>query len=142
LIADKPLPNGEPTLSGLALLVKQINIIDEVLGFLNSAGFRGVDLINPKESTPRFTFNGVRIGETHIRAYKLDKLPAERDRIVLYKGPFRQSADDLGNVFPRGRRVAVDAQAWNMLRRGAAADQFVFYDPNAHEIEEVSCSTH
>ena len=72
LMADKPLPDGVPTLSGLALLIKHINVVDEVLGFLSSRGFRGVDLINPKESTPRFTLNGIRIGETHIRLTSLN----------------------------------------------------------------------
>jgi hypothetical protein len=140
LMADRSFPNGTPTLSGLALLIRHINCIDEILNFLQVVGFHGVELINPKESTARFTHDGVRIGETHIRAHKLEELPTERDRTVLYKGPFRVSKDDLGNVYPKGRRVRVDGQAWNLLRRGAAAEQFVFYDPNAYEPADASCS--
>lgn len=140
LMADKAFPNGSPAFSGLALLIKNVNAIDELLAQFRTVGFHGVDLINPKESTRRFMHDGIRVGETHIRAHKLEELPTERDRVVLYKGPFKVSRDDLGNVYPRGRRVNVDGQTWNLLRRGAAAEQFVFYDPNAHEMEVPSCS--
>ena len=140
LMSDTTFPSGTPTLTGLAFIIKHVNAIDEILQLFRDVGFHGVELINSKESTRRFLFEGVHIGETHIRAHKLEQLPAERDRTVLYKGPFRVSRDDLGNVYPRGRRVAVDSQAWNLLRRGAAAEQFVFYDPNAHEFEMSTCS--
>jgi len=133
LMADQPFPSGMPTLQGLALLIKHIAVVGEVLGMLHDAGFRGVDLINAKESTRRFTHDGVRLGETRIRGHKPEPLPTAKDHFVLYKGPFRQTRDDLGNVYQRGRRVAVDSLAWTLLRRGAAAEQFLFLDPNAHE---------
>ena len=50
---------------------------------------------------------------------------------VMYKGPFREAADDAGRVYPRGRRVAVPADAWEALRQGPAAGQFAFFEPAA-----------
>lgn len=141
LMADKPFPNGEPALKNVAIVIKRITIADEVLGFLRTAGFQGIEMVNSKESTQRFTYDGVRLGEGRIRAVKPERnTPSEKDRFVFYKGPFVQTRDDLGNVYHRGRRMPVDAQAWNLLRRGAAAEQFVFLDPNAHESEDGTCS--
>ncbi|HEX4611419.1 MAG TPA: VOC family protein [Urbifossiella sp.] len=79
---------------------------------LHTAGFRGLE---------------VRGGE--VTGYKPEAAPAARTRLVLYKGPFRTARDDSGNVYLRGRRVAVDEATWVLLRRGAVAEQFLFLFP-------------
>jgi hypothetical protein len=128
-------------LKNVAIPMKRITVADEVLSFLRKAGFQGIEMLNSKEATQRFTYDGVRLGEGKIRAQKAEQgTPTEKNRFVFYKGPFAHTKDDLGNVYTRGHRVPVDSQAWNLLRRGAAAEQFVFLDPNAHEPEEGTCS--
>jgi catechol 2,3-dioxygenase-like lactoylglutathione lyase family enzyme len=53
-------------------------------------------------------------------------------RLVIYKGPFRELIDDEGRRFPRGRDVLLPARAWERLRQGPAAAQFVFSVPAAN----------
>ena len=50
---------------------------------------------------------------------------------MLYKGPFRQVIDDDGQVYPRGERVSVNPARAELLRRGSAAGQFLFFDTAA-----------
>jgi hypothetical protein len=49
-------------------------------------------------------------------------------RRVLYKGPFAEAIDEFGTVYPRGHRVEVSGATWDFLRRGAAAENFLFLD--------------
>lgn len=49
-------------------------------------------------------------------------------RRVLYKGPFAEAVDEAGAVYRRGQRVEVSHATWELLRRGAAAENFLFLD--------------
>jgi hypothetical protein len=104
----------------------------EAVALLNAAGFRGVQILEGVAGDSGPTPDGRSPREACVVGYKPRRLAPKRDHVVLYKGPFRQTRDDLGNLYPRGHRVAVDALAWDLLRRGTAAEHFVFYDPNAH----------
>lgn len=90
----------------------QVGAGGNTLDRLHAAGFRGLE---------------ARDGTVH--GSKPDCESGDRTRLVLYKGPFRQTRDDSGNVYPRGRRVAVDEATWTLLRRGSAAEQFLFLFP-------------
>jgi catechol 2,3-dioxygenase-like lactoylglutathione lyase family enzyme len=54
---------------------------------------------------------------------------SSQTRHVLYKGPFKRATDEDGSVYRRGERVAVTAAAWERLRAGPAAEQFLFFPP-------------
>ena len=60
-------------------------------------------------------------------------------RLVIYKGPFRELIDEEGRRFPRGQDVLLPARAWERLRQGPAAAQFVFSVPTAKKAT-ASCS--
>lgn len=48
---------------------------------------------------------------------------------VLYKGPYREVFDDLGNRYPRGERIAVSKRTFELLAEGSYADDFVLMSP-------------
>lgn len=50
---------------------------------------------------------------------------------VMYRGPFREAADQLGRLYRRGERTAVSEQAFHTLRRGPLAEYFMFAAPGA-----------
>jgi catechol 2,3-dioxygenase-like lactoylglutathione lyase family enzyme len=60
-------------------------------------------------------------------------------RLVIYKGPFRELIDEDGRRFPRGADVLLPARAWERLRQGPAAAQFVFSVP-APKTSTAPCS--
>lgn len=60
-------------------------------------------------------------------------------RLVIYKGPFRELIDEDGRRFPRGQDVLLPVRVWEPLRQGPAAGQFVFSVPAAKKNTE-SCS--
>ena len=48
---------------------------------------------------------------------------------VIYKGPFKQVLDDLGNCYPRGERIAVSKRTFDLIASGPYADNFVAISP-------------
>jgi catechol 2,3-dioxygenase-like lactoylglutathione lyase family enzyme len=107
LAADRPFLNGPPKLEGMAAMVRRVPTRDEPLAVLRGAGFVGLEFAKLGDCGC-LEYDGISLRETRLKAYK-PQAPAVKERQVLYRGPFAQATDDLGNVFPRGRRVAVDA---------------------------------
>jgi catechol 2,3-dioxygenase-like lactoylglutathione lyase family enzyme len=140
LAADRPFPGKPPRLEGMAGMVRRVPVRDEPLAMLRTAGFVGLEF-NKLADCGCLEHDGVTMREMRLMAFK-PEAPAARERHVLYKGPFAQAVDDQGTVFPRGRRVPVDAATWQLLRRGGAAEQFLFLHPNDHEpVDEFSDGT-
>jgi catechol 2,3-dioxygenase-like lactoylglutathione lyase family enzyme len=130
LAADRPFPRGQPSLPGLAAMVSRLPLQTEPVQALKAAGFAGIQFVKLSEQ-PWFRHDGVELREVKVIGWKPAR-PAEGEvRQVLYRGPFREAADDLGNVYPRGRQVAVSAAAGDLLRQGPAAEQFLFFDQGA-----------
>ncbi|MGK0441231.1 MAG: ubiquinone/menaquinone biosynthesis C-methylase UbiE [Pseudohongiellaceae bacterium] len=48
---------------------------------------------------------------------------------VLYKGPYSEVLDDLGNRYPRGERIAVSKRTFHLILGGPYADDFVMMSP-------------
>ena len=48
---------------------------------------------------------------------------------VLYKGPYREVRDDLGNYYPRGERIAVSRRTFELIKNGPYAGDFVCMAP-------------
>jgi hypothetical protein len=76
------------------------------------------------DASPCFIRDGVAMRETQLEAWKAGA-PQAKEATVIYKGPFRQVTDDAGHVYPRGRRVAVDAADVERLRAPEWAGQFL-----------------
>jgi catechol 2,3-dioxygenase-like lactoylglutathione lyase family enzyme len=131
LAADRPFVNGTPKLEGMAAMVKRVPTRDEPLAVLRDAGFVNAEFTKLGDCGC-LEHDGISMREIRLRAFKPESV-TECDRQVLYRGPFVESRDDLGNIFPRGRRVRVNAATWDLLRRGNAAEQFLFFNPNEHE---------
>lgn len=101
LTGDRAVEN--PALPGPAGAVRVVPVVSEPLDLLRDAGFVGTRMIK-YDAKPCFVRDGVAMRETQIEAFQ----PAAtvRDTVdVLYKGPFRELADDTGSVFlPRQPR--------------------------------------
>ncbi len=123
LTADRPLA-GAPGLPGLAAAVQHVPLESEPVRLLESAGFEGVRLLK-LDAKPCFVRHGVEMRETQLEGWKPARATAGPRPSVLYKGPFQSVTDDAGVVYPRGKRVAVDAAAVGRLRRGGWADHFL-----------------
>ncbi len=130
LLGDRPLPGSQPQLPGLAALVSRVPARDEVVSFLRSAGFVGVQAVK-LSGRPWFVHDGVGLREVKFVAWKPIPSTEGAMRQVLYKGPFAQATADGGWSFRRGRRVQVPEAVWHQLRLGAAAEQFLFFEPGA-----------
>jgi catechol 2,3-dioxygenase-like lactoylglutathione lyase family enzyme len=135
LAGDRPFPGAPPVLPGLAAMVARVPVQGEPLDALRAAGFHGLQFIKFTEK-PWFRHDGVEMREIKLIGWKPASAPAEATRQVVYRGPFAQAVDDTGTAYPRGQRVAVSAATWELLRRGAAADQFLFLDPQ----KQTGCS--
>jgi catechol 2,3-dioxygenase-like lactoylglutathione lyase family enzyme len=143
LTAERPLP-GAPDLPGPAAHVRQVPVETEPLRALEAAGFTAVEYTK-LAAAPCFTQHGVEMRETLLAGTKPGDTHNGRKRVVLYKGPLQQVADEDGNVYRRGERVAVSERACAALQRGPSAGQFVFFpaaEPDAVGLGLVGgCST-
>lgn len=126
LTAAKPLPNTAALrLPGPAAAVEQVPLDRELVAELEAAGFTGIHYAKFGAS-PCFHFEGVELRETKLLAYQPGKLGGSVGHTVIYKGPFRELRDDVGRLYRRGERVMVDAETHELLKSGAAAEQFLF----------------
>jgi hypothetical protein len=124
LTADRPL-SSSPKLPGPAAAVQATPVDRELLSEMEAAGLVDIQLSKFGES-PCFHYDGAELRETKVLARKPGGGAGAVCGSVLYKGPFRELTDDLGCVYRRGERVAVDADAWERLKSGPAAGQFLF----------------
>ncbi|MEE8059791.1 MAG: methyltransferase domain-containing protein [Pseudomonadales bacterium] len=56
---------------------------------------------------------------------------------VLYKGPYSEVRDDLGNIYPRGERIAVSRRTFELIQDGPYAKDFVCMVPT--EASNLGC---
>lgn len=138
LASNQPITGRMPELPGLAALVQQVVPHGEILAELGRGGFTSVQFTKFADK-PWFVHDGVEMRE--VKALAIKPLPVAdwSTREVIYRGPFRQIRDDLGNRFVRGERVAIPSSACAMLRQSPQAEQFVFIDPQA---APGTCSSH
>lgn len=136
LMSDRPFPGTQPKLPGLAAMVSRVPQQSEPITAFRQAGFVSIQVVKYTEK-PWFTHEGVELREVKLLAWKPASATAGETRQVLYKGPFARATVDGGQTFERGRRVAVPLAVWQQLRRGAIAEQFLFFEPG----QATGCST-
>ncbi len=122
LVGDRPLAEP-PRLPGPAASVRHVPPEQEPVRLLEEAGFQGVQMAK-FAAEPCFVQGTAALRELQLVGYKPAGDGAEK--VVLYKGPFRQVTDDAGNAYRRGERTQVAATAAEVLRRGPLAEQFLF----------------
>src|SRR5262245_10209406 len=125
LMADRPFPAAMPTLPGLAAMVSRVPVQTFPIDELNKAGFVGLQITKYSDKA-WFEHDGVELREVKIVGFQPQVSVVKRR--VLYKGPFVEAVDECGTVYPRGQRVEVSEATWDFLRRGAAAESFLFLD--------------
>lgn len=136
LMGDKPFPDAQPKLPGLAAMVSRVPVQSEPAEALRRAGFVGVQVVKYTEKA-WFTLDGVELREVKWVAWKPARSSEGERRQVLYKGPFARATADGGFVFERGKRSAVPPAVWDQLRLGPIAEQFLFFEPG----QSTTCAT-
>lgn len=97
---------------------------DRFLEAFEQAGFYGVELVR-RQSEPWRVVEGIEFRSVTVVAYKGGaESDGELRQTIIYRGPFRRVEDDRGQVFPRGRRVEVDAASFQRLQRPPYAGMF------------------
>jgi catechol 2,3-dioxygenase-like lactoylglutathione lyase family enzyme len=127
---------GQPSLPGLAALVSQVPLEKHPIEALREVGFVAIT-VTKFSTSPIFIHHGVEMREQRLVAWS-PVASQERTCEVLYKGPFAEAVDDVGQVFPRGRRVKVSQSDWNRLRESLAAEQFLFLQPHGSTLDSSS----
>jgi catechol 2,3-dioxygenase-like lactoylglutathione lyase family enzyme len=140
LVSDHPFP-GVPALPGPAAMVRHIPVATAVLDELAAGGFTGL-LFERLGDIHCFEAGGVELREMRLIGVKpFDEKSAESndagtEYFVLYHGPLAQ-VNEQSRVFPRGKRVRVDAATWRLFRETPFAEQFTCFVPVAGETAAV-----
>ncbi|OAB55478.1 methyltransferase [Leptolyngbya valderiana BDU 20041] len=88
---------------------------DGFLEMFEEAGFYGVEILSRQEE-PWQVIDGIEFRSMTVRAYKgKDGECWERNRAVVYKGPWKQVLDDDGHAYHRGQRMAVCDKTFQIL---------------------------
>lgn len=118
--------NGNPSLPGPAAMVQMIPLETLPATELAAVGFVG--LFHDKLGDIHcFKIDDVELRELRLSGFAPLESSAEHDHVVLYRGPLASVTDERGQSFPRGRRVAVDAATWQLLRRQPFSDDFTCF---------------
>ena len=129
LAGDKPFPGTMPKLPGLAAMVSQVPVHNDIPTALREAGFVGLQFVKFTDKA-WFEHDGVEMREVKTVGWKPLAVAGQSTLEVIYRGPFQRIRDDEGNQYPRGQRVAIAPATWTMLRQGPQAAQFVFVEPD------------
>lgn len=140
LAADRPLPGTFPSLPGIAAFVKQLPLESDLPDALRELGFHSLHFATFAESAA-FMHDGVELREMKITGWKSGTPGQAANRHVMYRGPFQQARSE-GHIFPRGCRVTVCADTYELLQHGPLADEFLFLDsdPIDNALTGVTCS--
>lgn len=107
---------------------------DEFLQAFEDAGFHGIEIVK-RSRDPWQTVEGIEFRSITVVAYKGKQGPClERNQAVVYRGPFKQVADDDGHVYYRGKRMAVCDKTFRLLGKAPYVGMFEQIEPRA-EIE-------
>jgi arsenite methyltransferase len=88
---------------------------DEFLRAFERAGFYGIEILE-RAATPWQVVEGIEFRSLTVRAFRGKDGPClERNQAVVYRGPFRQVADDDGHLYRRGERTAVCDKTYHLL---------------------------
>ena len=90
---------------------------DRFLQAFEAAGFYGITIV-ARASDPWRTVEGLEFRSVTVVAYKGKDGPClDHKQAVIYRGPFREVADDDGHVLRRGVRTAVCEKTFRILSR-------------------------
>jgi hypothetical protein len=113
---------------------------DFVQAFVD-AGFYGARLLK-RDTQPWRTVQGIEFRSVTIEAFKGESNEgAERNRTVIYKGPFQEVVDEQGLRLERGRRQAVSDQTFQRYGQEPYQDCFELIESgSSHSTAQPRCS--
>lgn len=130
IVADEPVPKKlrEDAELWSGCISGAFQEADMLRAFVD-AGFVAV-AYDKWDSSPWQVVEGIEFRSVTLIA---SKPRAEDDydggHAVLYKGPFAEVQDDCGAVYPRGERMAVSKQTYELLISPNYTDEFVGFEP-------------
>lgn len=146
IVADEPVPDhlkSDPELWSGCLSGAMTE--QGFLEALEEAGFYGLEIAS-RDETPWRTVEGIEFRSVVVTARK-GKEGACWDHLqaVIYKGPFREVADDDGHTYARGARMAVCEKTFSILTRAPYAAHFYKVEPLSpvppEEVRAFGCDT-
>jgi catechol 2,3-dioxygenase-like lactoylglutathione lyase family enzyme len=123
---------SSPSLSGPASAVQYVPSAAEVVDELARAGFVDVRIEKLSE-TAYFVVDGVPMRELRAVACKPGHRPRAQAHRAIYLGPMSAVTDDFGTVFRRGVPTPLNVHDWQLLKKGAARESFLFLSPERAE---------
>jgi arsenite methyltransferase len=101
-------------------------------GFLHAfeeAKFHGIQIEELRTEAYQ-TVEGIEFRAVTVTAYKGKEGPCiERNHAVIYRGPWKQVADDDGHLLERGVRMAVCDKTFKLYSQAPYAGQFILVPP-------------
>lgn len=130
IIADEAIPehlqNDSTLWSGC---ISGAFLEQEFLQAFLDAGFVGV-AYDKWDQQPWQVVEGIEFRSVTLTAIKpFQKQLFDGGDAVIYKGPYQSVNDDLGNVYPRGQRIAVSRRTFELIVNGPFAEDFVAISP-------------
>ncbi len=102
---------------------------DHFLEAFEEAGFHGMQIMS-RDEKPWQTVQGIEFRAMTVQAFKAKAAEdLDRKQAVVYMGPFSQVADDAGQVFFRGERMAVSDRSFQLLQGSPYAGLFSYIEP-------------
>ena len=138
IVAEKPVPIAQrlnPRLWGECISGALTE--EELLACFEQTGFEGMTRLS-KEFWREV--EGHRFYSVTLRAYKFDQTAAGKmnGAVAIYRGPFKCTVDDLGNLYPRGVAVSVTTDTAARLRMAPYRESF---DVNDGSDSDGCCGT-
>ncbi len=132
IISDEPVPEAlqQDATLWTGCISGAFHEAEFIQAFID-AGFVGVGY-DKWDEQPWQVVEGIEFRSATLVAVKPSKDNLyDAGQAVIYKGPFREVHDDLGNVYPRGQRIAVSKRTFDLLACSHYADHFIALTPAA-----------
>jgi arsenite methyltransferase len=104
---------------------------------LEDVGFYGVS-IDKLDSDPWQIVEGIEYRSMTILAWKSDNSQAyDKNQAIMYKGPWKEVVDEQGRRFPRGKRIAVSSQIFDIMQKEPYKDHIIAIEPHIAVKENI-----
>jgi len=102
---------------------------ENFLTAFEDAGFYGIQILKRDEKPWRIV-QGIEFRSVTAEAFKGKQGECfERNQAVIYRGPFKEVADDDNHRMERGKRYAVCDKTYNLYKKAPYREFFEFVDP-------------
>ncbi len=82
------------------------------------------------DEAPWQVVEGIEFRSVTLMAVKPEKTGlVDAGHAVIYKGPYAEVSDDLGNIYPRGERIAVSKRTFRLIAEGPYQSDFIAIEP-------------